>query len=161
MKHKVRLLLLFVVLVLTGGCDQATKSIARDCLGDGSSHAVLGGLVTFTLARNPGAFLGLGALLPGGVRLAGALVALGALLALSWFVLRDRASTAPALLGTGFLLAGAGSNLIDRLWWHGKVTDFVVVGIGSLHTGVFNVADLAVMMGAGLIVWSNLRKGAI
>jgi signal peptidase II len=52
------------------------------------------------------------------------------------------------------LVAGGGiSNLIDRLLYNGRVTDFLNVGIGSLRTGIFNVADMAIMAGALLLLW--------
>ena len=33
----------------------------------------------------------------------------------------------------------------------GGVTDFLNIGIGSLRTGIFNVADVWIMLGAGLL----------
>jgi signal peptidase II len=51
------------------------------------------------------------------------------------------------------LIVGGGvSNLIDRLRYGGYVVDFLNVGIGSLRTGIFNVADMAIM--AGVIIWA-------
>jgi len=47
------------------------------------------------------------------------------------------------------LIVGGGlGNLIDRLFFGGKVTDFVSMGIGPLRTGIFNVADVAIMFGS-------------
>jgi signal peptidase II len=57
------------------------------------------------------------------------------------------ASTALALL-----VGGGASNWIDRLANEGRVVDFMILGIGSLRTGVFNVADVAIMVGAGLLI---------
>ena len=47
-------------------------------------------------------------------------------------------------LGLTLFLAGALSNLIDRIAV-GSVIDFLNVGIGPLRTGIFNVADVAIM----------------
>jgi signal peptidase II len=56
------------------------------------------------------------------------------------------------------LVAGGGiSNLIDRFLYDGRVTDFLNVGIGSLRTGIFNLADMAILAGALLLI---LRRGA-
>jgi len=56
------------------------------------------------------------------------------------------------------LVAGGGtSNLIDRLLYDGRVTDFLNVGIGSLRTGIFNMADMAILAGALLMI---LKRGA-
>jgi signal peptidase II len=48
--------------------------------------------------------------------------------------------------------------LIDRLLYHGRVTDFLNVGIGSLRTGIFNLADMAILAGALLLVL-KMRAG--
>jgi signal peptidase II len=50
--------------------------------------------------------------------------------------------------------AGGVSNLADRLFRHGLVTDFIVVRIGPLHTGVFNLADFAIVAGMMMFVVS-------
>jgi signal peptidase II len=55
------------------------------------------------------------------------------------------------------LIVGGGvSNLIDRLRYGGYVVDFLNVGIGPLRTGIFNVADMAIM--AGVILWAFSDK---
>ena len=38
-------------------------------------------------------------------------------------------------------------NLIDRIMNQGAVIDFMNIGIGPIRTGVFNVADLAILAG--------------
>jgi signal peptidase II len=40
----------------------------------------------------------------------------------------------------------------------GRVVDFLNLGIGSLRTGIFNVADVAIMIGAGLLILASIRK---
>ena len=54
-------------------------------------------------------------------------------------------------------LAGALSNLIDRIAV-GSVIDFLNVGIGPLRTGIFNVADVAIMAGAGCLFWGARQE---
>jgi signal peptidase II len=61
-----------------------------------------------------------------------------------------------AQLGVAFFVAGGVSNLVDRAL-HGAVVDFLNVGIGPLRTGIFNVADMAIMLGAGLFVVESAR----
>ena len=47
------------------------------------------------------------------------------------------------------LIAGGGlSNLIDRIVYGGYVVDFLNIGLGSLRTGIFNIADVTIMVGA-------------
>ena len=57
-----------------------------------------------------------------------------------------------------FILSGGIGNLIDRVTNNGLVTDFIVMGVGPLRTGVFNVADVAVMFGAMAIVCLSFRR---
>jgi signal peptidase II len=38
------------------------------------------------------------------------------------------------------------------------VTDFINVGIGPLRTGIFNVADVAIMLGAALVAFGSFRS---
>jgi signal peptidase II len=56
-----------------------------------------------------------------------------------------------------FIAGGGISNLIDRLIYGGLVTDFLNVGIGPFRTGIFNVADMAILAGALLLF---LKPGA-
>jgi signal peptidase II len=49
------------------------------------------------------------------------------------------------------------SNLIDRIAV-GSVIDFLNVGVGSLRTGIFNLADVAIMAGAGCLFWELIRS---
>ena len=59
------------------------------------------------------------------------------------------------------ILAGALGNLIDRIANDGLVTDFMNVGVGPIRTGVFNVADMAVMFGCIAIVLCSIRDQPI
>ncbi len=138
------------------GCDQVSKSAARAFLTSGVTESFIGDSLRLQLTENPGAFLSLGAALPEHLRFAlftaGAAVLLLGLLAAALFAgrLGPRRFVALALLA-----GGGGSNLIDRLINDGRVTDFLNVGIGSLRTGIFNLADMAVLAGAVLLIFKE------
>jgi len=66
----------------------------------------------------------------------------------------------PALAGLGLIAGGSLSNLADRLA-DGTVVDFLYVGVGPLHTGVFNVADMAIVAGAILVVAFGRRRAPV
>ena len=52
------------------------------------------------------------------------------------------------------VLGGGFSNLLDRMLKSGAVADFMNIGIGNVRTGIFNLADVAIMVGAGvLLAW--------
>ena len=129
-------LLALVLAVLAA--DQYTKHLARAIHGS-TDYGPL--LITFT--ENRGAFLSLGENLPEVMRawLFNGVVAAG-LLALAIYLVRH-----PELPLT-LVLAGGLGNLIDRIRFDGRVTDFLYLHAGPLHTGVFNVADMAITAGA-------------
>ena len=153
----IRLAVLFLVLACTAGCDQATKRLARRELSESRSTSVVGGMVEFTLAENPGAFLSLGGSLPRQVRSVLTLAIGIGLMALLVFLLSASRLSMLAFLALSLAWAGGMSNLIDRVGRHGFVTDFIVVRAGPLHTGVFNVADLAIVIGIIVLFASSLR----
>lgn len=65
-----------------------------------------------------------------------------------------------AAAGLILFVAGGLSNLIDRVAM-GSVIDFMNVGIGSFRTGIFNVADVAIMAGVALLLVEQYRaRGA-
>jgi signal peptidase II len=146
---------LLVALVLVGcvGCDQISKSAAREYLPGSGIHSYLGDTFRLEYAQNPGAFLSLGESLPPAVRFEGFTVAVGAFVAalLGWALLSNRLSWRHRLAVTTIGAGGLG-NLIDRLRFDGAVTDFLNLGIGSLRTGIFNVADATLMVGVILLL---------
>lgn len=156
-KIGVRLVVL-IAIVATIGCDRVTKYVAATTFSEAPARSFLLDTLRFQYTENTGAFLGLGADWPLPVRRAvfgvGNMVLL---LALSVFAIRGR-WPGPALLGVALFVAGGASNLVDRIT-HGVVVDFMNVGIGPLRTGIFNVADMAIMLGAGILMLEGYRHG--
>ena len=156
----VRLVVVFAVLICTVGCDQATKHIARSTLSPTGSVRPLSSFIQFTLAENPGAFLSLGASLPQAARSALAVGLAVGLAFLLVYLVRTLSLRWLCFFGLGLIWAGGVSNLVDRYFRHGLVTDFMVLRVGPIHTGVFNVADFAVVVGMVLLVaskWQSMK----
>ncbi len=147
-----RFLLILAILFSTVAFDQATKSIAKTYLSDAQRVVLLGDTLRLELAWNYGAFLSLGSSLgesSGGMVLSIVVGLVVGSLLVYLFVSRPRNPFVGASIA---LIAGGGvSNLIDRVHY-GYVVDFLNVGIGPLRTGIFNVADMAIM--AGVVVWA-------
>lgn len=144
-------LVFLAMLAFSAGCDQATKRLAVERLEGRPAVSLAGDAVRFELAANPGGFLSLGAGLPPELRRGLFLVAVPlALLVVCAVVLRARPRSALVLGGLGLVAGGGIGNWLDRVR-EGAVTDFVSLGIGGLRTGVFNVADLAVIAGVVLL----------
>lgn len=160
--NRFRWLLVLTILVTCIGCDQATKHFATRSLANQPRQSLLADTIRLEYVQNPGGFLSLGGNLPQpwrqwvfiSVNLS-LMVVLGVLLA--W-----RRDTSLALfVALSYILAGGLGNLIDRVAHDGLVTDFLNVGIGSLRTGIFNVADIAVTFGGiAAVVFMPRKAGA-
>lgn len=148
-----RFFVVTVTLCCCVGCDQVSKSAARTLLASGVTESLFADSLRLQLVQNRGAFLSLGDSLPEQLRFilftAAVAVLLIGLVCASLFVRRLR----PARVIPLALVAGGGiSNLIDRLLFDGRVTDFLNVGVGSFRTGIFNLADMAILFGAVLLI---------
>jgi signal peptidase II len=147
----------FIVVMLTlfccVGCDQMSKSAARSMLRSGITESLFSDSLRLQLTENPGSFLSLGASLPEQLRFilfTGAVAVI--LLSLVCAALFARRLSTARFVALALIAGGGISNLIDRLLYDGRVTDFLNVGIGALRTGIFNLADMAILAGALLLV---------
>ena len=154
LSHKLRLVILLVVLGCTAGCDQTSKHMARSKLSEGGFVSLPGSLGELRLAENPGSFLSLGDSLSKSLRRSiftfG--VAAGLFGLLTYLVLGGRFSWR-SFIGFGMVWAGGTSNLIDRIGRDGLVTDFLFIRIGPFHSGIFNLADVIIMIGAAVVAY--------
>ena len=69
------------------------------------------------------------------------------LVGLAFFVVRKWQLSLAMRTSLTLILAGGLGNLIDRVVNQGLVVDFVVLRFGRLQTGVFNLADVAILAG--------------
>ncbi len=153
-----RLFLVCSLLFLTVGCDQVTKVVARDALKNLRTFSFFSNTVVFQYAENPGAFLSLGAELPDAARFWIFTIAVSLFLGFSLFLLFQKNNMDKwTILALSLLTGGGIGNLIDRMF-HGKVTDFVHIGYGSMRTGIFNVADVAIVAGFSLYLILNFAN---
>jgi signal peptidase II len=154
-RTSVRLLLIALVVTSTIGCDRVTKHLATALLADKPARSLLADSVRLEYATNAGGFLSLGADLSPRARASLFTVATGVfIVALSISLVRSRWSFWRSL-GIALFLAGGISNWIDRAR-SGVVVDFLNIGVGWLRTGIFNVADVAIMLGVAIFVASEL-----
>jgi signal peptidase II len=150
MKTAGRIFVLALMLTVIG-CDHVTKRIASEQLSGTAGRSYLNDVVRFEYAENSGAFLSWGAGLPG-------LLIVGAgigLIAIATIAIKGQ-WRGLSLIGASLVVAGGLSNLVDRIA-RGVVIDFVTVGWGALRTGVFNIADVALVIGVAMIVMRGHR----
>lgn len=144
---------------LSGGvaaCDQASKAVATAFLAPGDVVAVMPG-VNLVLVHNTGAAFSLLASAGGWQRWFLLALALAVCAFLFAWLRRLSPSETRAAVGIAFLIGGAAGNIIDRVFL-GYVVDFIDVSYANYHWPAFNVADSAITLGAGLVIWSAWSK---
>jgi signal peptidase II len=138
------------------GCDQASKRVARVVLKGTETQSFLGDIFRLTYTENRGAFLGLGGGWPEPLRwLAFTGVALAVVVgSLVWVgaQLRRQRELSLSIWAMVLIAAGGMGNLVDRIGRDGRVIDFMNLGLGPVRTGIFNVADVQIMVGLGLLL---------
>jgi signal peptidase II len=140
--------ILFVVAIV----DVITKAAAeRLLLPRGIPHEVVGNTLRFTLVYNPGAAFGLN--LGPQSRWIFAGLTLVALVILGRLYRTTRAGHVARSVALALVCAGAVGNLLDRMRSFFGVVDFIDVGVGDARWPTFNVADMAVSVGAALPAW--------
>ena len=153
-----RLCLTLIVLMSCVGCDQATKQIVRIHLPESITYSLLGDFIRLQHTQNHGAFLSLGAGLSESLRFAiftvAVTVALAGVLA---YLIRKPGIIAVDIVAVSLIAGGGVGNLIDRILFGGGVTDFLNLGIGQLRTGIFNIADVAIMIGIGMLFYRSFQ----
>lgn len=133
--------------------DQLTKMLAINSLTLGEPMAVMPYL-NWTLAYNYGAAFSFLADMGGWQRwfFAGLAFVISAIL-LVWLSKLPKKMTLE-VWGINLVLGGAIGNVIDRIL-EGRVTDFIDFYIGTWHYATFNVADIAITIGAILLIYSE------
>ena len=124
--------------------DVVSKMWASSALADDPRSV---GPVTLRLIHNHGVAFGIGDFLPPGV-----LIAVSALVALTVGVVgwHDHLRSP---LAAGLIAGGALANVADRLT-AGSVVDFIDIG----RWPVFNLADVMVLTGMGLLIAPHVRR---
>ncbi len=140
------------IIAVTVVLDQWTKGLAREQLQFQSKIEYLDGFLTLDYAENTGAFLSLGNTLEDPLKtillkLFPTLLLLG-LLAYTLFY---RKLEFWQMIALSFIVGGGLSNIYDR-WLYEKVPDFMQLRALGWHTGIFNVADMAIMLGLFIMI---------
>jgi len=144
--------LFWPVLILIAAVDFGTKSLAAARLiPQGLPHEVAGDWMRFTLVRNPGAAFGLH--LGSQSRWIFMALTIVALVILGFLYTSTRRGDSPRSFALALVCGGAVGNLIDRITSPTGVVDFIDIGFGDSRWPTFNIADMAVSIGAVLLAW--------
>jgi signal peptidase II len=134
--------------------DQFVKLLAASYLRGKPGYSFLGGMLRIEYAENTGAFLSLGASLSQEARTWIFIFGVVVILAFCVYSLVRQAHNWWAVVALSCVIAGGVGNLIDRVI-RGSVIDYLYMSAGPLHTGVFNVADMAISLGLVIMLWAQ------
>lgn len=149
--------LFWSVIIIVVALDVGSKAAAVYSLTPAyTPHEIIGNVVRFTLAYNPGAAFGFN--LGSASRWIFTALTIVALAVLANLYRATREGDFARVLALALVSAGAVGNLIDRIRWSVGVVDFIDVGLGDHRFWTFNVADSAVTVGAFLLGWVFLQQ---
>lgn len=157
-KGILRILGIVLILIVSIGLDRVTKIYVREHIHISDNIFVIKNFFTILHAENTGAFLSLGDSLQNPWKFI--LLSLLPLLALAFgvfYVMFKPLIGKLTTIGIVLVIAGGAGNLYDRMLY-GSVTDFMHMNFGIFQTGVFNVADVSIMIGMGLILLESWQK---
>ena len=139
--------------------DQVSKIWTRAHVTKGSKSEIIGDYLTLHNVENSGAFLGMGSNLSPTMRAIFLLIIPVAVMGYVLFlVFRNKDLDRFSLIGFCCILGGGMANIYDR-FMYGSVTDMFHIDLGGVfRTGIFNVADMSVMVGLGFLILSTIKK---
>jgi signal peptidase II len=138
--------------------DVATKQWAVAHLSPPyTPHDIVGHVIRFTLAYNPGAAFSMS--LGSASRWGFAALAIFALFALASLYRAAAPTDMVQSVAIALIAGGAIGNLLDRVRSARGVIDFIDIGTAGWRFWTFNVADAAVTCGALLLAWTLWRQG--
>jgi len=142
-----------MLLSLFIGFDQVTKIAAKDHLALLQPISYISDLFRFQYAENAGAFLSFGWTWSQGIRFLLLTVSVGIFLCgLLFFMIIKPRESLNEQIGYALILGGGFGNLIDRIFNDGRVIDFMNIGIGNIRSGIFNFADILLILGVAALL---------
>jgi signal peptidase II len=130
-----------------GACVIPDDIVARMC--QGKSVPVVDGFWDWRLSMNPGSAFGLFSS-QNGARVFLSIVGIAAVIYMLFMLRKSRPDQRVLHIALGLVASGAIGNLIDRIYF-GVVTDFVLWHVHDHEWPVFNVADVVLVVGVGLM----------
>ena len=153
LKNLLKIFLFFIITTTVVLADRATKVFFSDLLNLGESIPIIHNILHFTLVHNTGIAFGLFKD-HGIVFIIIPITLIGLLVFNIYFNHHDQDLTLSYIIAFALILGGAIGNLIDRIFI-GHVIDFIDFRIWP----VFNLADSAITVGAGLLMWKSWQSG--
>jgi signal peptidase II len=131
----------------TAPCVVPEDIVTRRCAG--VAETVIDGFWEWRLSMNPGSAFGLFSS-QNGARVFLSIVGVIAVFGMFWMLRKARRDQVILHWALAFVAGGAVGNLIDRIYY-GVVTDFILWRYKTHEWPVFNVADIVLVVGVGLM----------
>ncbi|MFC1890020.1 signal peptidase II [Thermodesulfobacteriota bacterium] len=149
---KTKYLIVLICLVTIVAADQLTKTYIQDNIPEYKRRTIIPNYFDLTYICNTGAAFGFLSDKPASFKKPFFLTVSGfAILFILIFLLKIRPDQRLLALALAMVLGGAIGNLIDRVML-GKVVDFISLHVGRYYWPAFNVADIAIVCGVGLLI---------
>lgn len=139
----------------SGACIVPDDIVSRECFGQAVS--VIDGFWEWRLSMNPGSAFGLFSSQTG-ARVGLSVVGIAAVIGMLWMLHKARRDQRILHWALALVAGGAVGNLIDRIYF-GVVTDFILWRYQTHEWPVFNVADIVLVIGVGLMFIDIQKEG--
>ncbi|MBS1664898.1 MAG: signal peptidase II [Bacteroidetes bacterium] len=156
---KSRILLLCILSLSLISWDRASKSLAKEYLANTPPRSFLNNTFRLEYVENTGAAMSMGDNLPPHLSfwLLGILPLTILLGLFTYLVTHTRNISLPRLTALTLIFAGGIGNILDRLLFDRHVSDFMIIKLFSLQTGIFNFADIWITAGVLWIALDSLK----
>lgn len=152
MKKLFRYSLIFLLLTANISCDQISKNLVREKMFYQEEISVVSNYLRLIKVENTGAFLSFGNTIPQPFKsIILVFVPLLFLIVAAIYVITKASLSIPRVVAISFVIGGGVGNIYDRLV-HGSVTDFLHIDLGIIQTGIFNMADVSIMVGMTMLL---------
>ena len=158
MNRFIKILISLIVIFCNISCDQITKEKVRSEIVANETIQVVNNNFILTKVENTGAALGLGQSLNPELKMVLLqILPLIVLFMMFVYIIKEKEISKLSLIAFSFIIGGGIGNIYDRILYN-SVTDFMYIDFGFIHTGIFNMADVSVMLGTGLLILSFIKR---
>ncbi len=158
MNRKKQILLTIIVLSINFLLDRVTKMLAVNYLQGRETLSYFYDTIVLKYTENTGAFLSLGAGWPDWLKYILLLAIPIAVCLYGLYYCAFKLTDRNLIIAFVCVIGGGLGNLVDRLIYDFHVVDFLNFGIGSLRTGILNVADMSVTFAVIYLLFSQFKK---
>lgn len=156
MNRLIKILVSLIVIFCNISCDQITKEKVRTEISINETINIVNNNFILTKVENTGAAMSLGENLSPKFKIVFLQILPVLILFLMFaYIIKEKKVSKLNLIAVSFIIGGGIGNIYDRILYN-SVTDFMYLEFGGLHTGIFNMADVSVVVGTLLIFLNSI-----